>query len=251
MRRRFAIYLFPVAFAGQSLCGQLAQADTVSILGFNIASTSIQGKTAAGPGFTGIHDTGDLLISATGSTSVDIDVDGKKKATLTDNAPATPSFDLTGKIHLSNGNISGGLITLIANEVSGTETYQFNVAPGSGSLHKIPFINSYLLAGLTYNGLFNNSSFGGVDVSFWQDQQPVLGSFLQFNYNPDSRGYDQSANLDVAVFGEQVSTLATPQNDQILTDGNAAVPLPNSLWGGALLLAAVGASRFRNRANSL
>jgi hypothetical protein len=240
--RKLALLAMPVVVAGQMLCASAAKADTVSILGFEIDSMSIQGKLASGAnGFTGIHDTGDLSLRATGRTTVDIGVDGVKEETLASQGAGT-TFDLMGDIRLINGDITGGVITLIARLGNANETYQFNVAPGTGSLHKVPLVNSYLLAGLTYNGIFNSGDFGGVDVGFWRDQQPVIGSFLQFDYNPTSSGLDQSANLDVAVFGESFSQLQTP-------DGRTdPVPLPKTVWGGAVLMMGWGLTQRRGRA---
>ena len=244
LRKQFTLLILPTV-VGSMLCAASAMADTVSILGFQIESMSIQGKLANGTnGFTGVHDTGDLILKATARTAAEVDIDGVTQETLASrNAPTT--FDLSGDIQLGNGLITGGIITLIAHNPSSTDTYQFDIAPWSGSLVKVPFVNDYLLAGLTYNGIFSSGSFGGVDVNFWKDQQPVLGSFLQFNYNPTSTGADTSANLDVAVFGESLS----PRTQQPDVDPPSQVPMPKTVWSGLALIAGMALMRVRNRAN--
>jgi hypothetical protein len=82
--------------------------------------------------------------------------------------------------------------------------------------------------------MFANSDFGGTDVTFWENLQPLPGSFLQFHYRPNSDGVDDQADMELYVIGDQSS-------------GGPTVPLPMSALGGLLGIGMVNAYQWRRR----
>jgi hypothetical protein len=199
-----------------------ARADTIaSELLFDINSIGIQAKTGTGDnGFQGLYHTGSLVISSGPKSALQLSIDGQPLPGL-NRLPVT----VTGEIHLVNGVVDHGSVTI----ASQADTYSFQLQPDPGvALHRIGTTSSYLLAGLTFSGLFSGPSFAGADVGLWYSQQPVLGSFVQFFFKPNSTGFDRATNLDVAAY-------ATP------------VPLPSAVKGGVTLLGLLGGMVYLRR----
>jgi hypothetical protein len=216
--------------AALCLAGGVVRADTVTELDFDVNTIAIQAKNGQGQNiFTGVHHTGELILSSGVLSTMGVGIDGVYEPSLT-----ASQMSLFGDVFLVNGVLDHGTVTLGASNSS--DTYAFDVQAGSGSLHKIGTKNSYLLSGMTINGLLNHDTFGGVDVQLWHDQQPLMGSFVQFFFRPNSSGYDGATSLDVAAY----ATIAPP----------TVIPLPQAVWGGASLLAVLAGVKFLKRNDS-
>jgi hypothetical protein len=104
-----------------------------------------------------------------------------------------------GEVDLVNGQVTGGNIVL---GVSNGDSYTCQITPGSGA------VSAYVGGGfkveaLTRQGLFNDATFGNVDVSHWFNGQALglIGSLLQFNFDPSASG---AASSDMDLFVEVV-----------------------------------------------
>jgi hypothetical protein len=128
---------------------------------------------------------------------------------------------MTGIVNLTNGNVTGGSISVTVN---GTDTYTAQIA-NAGYVEN--FIGGgYTIQGLTFNGLFSSNNFGNVNVTPWAGGG-LPGSFLQFNFAPNASG---NGYADVDLFVQ-------------------VIPLPPAAaMGMATLGGLMIASRFRRRA---
>lgn len=132
----------------------------------------------------------------------------------------------TGQINLNNGQVTGGSLTVTINN---GDSYTCGIASGSG------FVSNYVGGGfkieaLTRAGFFNDAQFGNVNVSPWfnaQGANGLPGSFLQFNFNPNSSGF---AAADMDLFVDVV-----------------VVPLPPGSWAGLATLSAFALIRRASR----
>jgi len=216
-------WIVPI-LAALSLAGGVVRADTVTELDFDVNTISIQAKSGLGQNiFTGVNHTGELILSSGALSTLAVGVDGVYQPNL-----SASHMSLSGDVFLVNGILDHGTVTLNATDLS--DSYVFDVQSGSGALHKIGSKNSYLLSGTTINGLLNHDSFGGMDVQLWHDQQPLMGSFVQFFFRPNATGFDGATSLDVCAY--------------------ATVPLPQAVWGGAVLLAVLAGVKFLKRNDS-
>jgi hypothetical protein len=100
-------------------------------------------------------------------------------------------------------------------QVNGSDTYTAQIA-------SLGYVETYVgggftLQGLTFNGAFSSSSFGNVNVAPWVGAGGLLGSFLQFNFNPTPNG---SGFADMDLFVD-------------------VVPLPPAVYGGMAMLGGI------------
>lgn len=137
--------------------------------------------------------------------------------------------NFSGHVDLSNGQVTGGAIAITLNNA---DVYSCQIAPGSGAVSTYVG-GGFKIEGLTQAGQFNDAQFGNVDVSPWfntQGQGGLAGSFLQFNFVPNSDGH-ASSDMDLFV---QVA------------------PLPPAVWGGMASLGGIAiARRMRRSARSI
>lgn len=133
--------------------------------------------------------------------------------------------DVTGSISILSGTVTGGSFSVDAwDTVAQTtfNTYSASIVSGSGAV--VPQAGQgWSIDGLTFSGLFSSTTFAGVDVTPWDNAEPLSGSFINFAFSPDSSGSDADSNMDVFV----------------------VIPLPSTAGLGFLGLAAIGAQRRR------
>ena len=130
-----------------------------------------------------------------------------------------------GEVDLVHGPVTGGNILI---RINNNDQYACNITPGSGAVSN--FIGGgFKVEGLSRNGFFNDAQFGNVNVAPWFNAQGLnglMGSFLQFNFNPNAQGV---SNADMDYFVD-------------------AVPLPVGAWAGlATLVGVVVVRRVRRR----
>lgn len=122
-----------------------------------------------------------------------------------------------GFVSLSSGAVTGGELKFSL--VNGDE-YSAKIRAGSGMVQTAATPGGFKIDGVTYDGVFTDAEpdnmYGTVDVTQWIAGEPLFGSFLQFNFSPDSTGFGRS---DVDVF--------------------VVVPLPTAAYAGLGMLAGV------------
>ncbi len=225
--------LLVAAAAGMLALSTSAKAGTVdSNVELDVNSITIQARNAADTMNVGFNSSfsGLLVFGKDADSSLGMKIDSGK-------AVAGAIVGFTGRISLTNGNITGGTLSvMVSNPDSSVDTYSTNVVPGSGTINSPPNAAlaslGFYLSGATAGGTFTDSNFGGLDVSVWNGQQPLAGSFLQFRYKPSTNGFDSDSDVNL---------YATAQ----IPDGaiTAAAPLPASAWAGMALLGGLGAVR--------
>ncbi len=140
-------------------------------------------------GFTGVNHTGYIVLSSGSATNLaEILVNG-----VAQGIGAGMLQSVAGQIDLSGGFVVGGnmTVTLMNGDVFSAD---INNTPGQVQFQAG---QGFSIDGLIMNGMFNNSTFAGVDVSLWDDNEPLSGSFIEFAFGPNVMGFDGDTNLDV------------------------------------------------------
>lgn len=204
-----------------------ASADNSLHLDVNGAAFQIHDGSGANSAFGGLGHTGSIVFSFAPGTTQLVGIDTQNGS----NAPVNQNFsgsltNFTGTINLVNGQVTGGNLSV---QVNGSDSYSASITPNIGSVSM--FVGGgFKVEGLTFNGMFSGPNFGNVDVSPWFNSQGpggLLGSFLQFNFNPDASGAGFS-DMDVFV---------RPQ----------VIPVPPAAWTGIATLAGVMAAGYVRR----
>jgi len=211
----------------------LASADTITTLHMDINAITITAMGSNGSHAFSTGFSGDLTFSTNSLSTLTPDIDGNSVIGYTG---AISSF--TGDIQLTNGQLTGGSVSVTVQTGLASDTYSYDIVGGSGAVTKSPIpvvFNAlgYNLAGSTNDGEFANSDFGGVDVSTWVADEPLLGDFFQFHYRPNNLCVDTDGDVELYVLG-----ISNP------SDG-PTVPLPSSLLGGMVGVGMLGAYRWR------
>lgn len=166
---------------------------------------------SAGGAFGGTTHTGTIQLSRdANSVLTGIAVDGSGFTTTATLSSFSMSLDLAG------GTVAGGSLSL---GLSDGSAYLAGIVPGLGRV-RTQAGQGFRVDGLTFAGLFNGSSFAGIDVSSGQNGN-LSGSFLMSAFAPNGSGIDADTQFELVV----------------------SVPTP----GGAGLLGAAGAVAIRRR----
>lgn len=223
MKRKIAAVVSGVLLAAGA-------ASATPILQFDVNQFHFQARNGAGAAspFGGLSHTGSVQFSYTANVTV---LNGVFVQSVASGPFVNQNFsgslaNFTGQITLSNGQVTGGNIAISIN--GGTDTFTTNIQGGVGQVST--FVGGgYKIEGLTAGGLFSDAAFGNVNVTPWFNAQTpsgLLGSFLQFNFDPNSDG---SGNADMDLFVD-------------------VVPIPPALYTGmATLGGAMIARRLRRR----
>ncbi len=154
---------------------------------------------------TATFNGGAFSTSATGSINI-VSNASSVLAGVRINGVAQPiSASLTtysGRIDLVNGGVTGGFVSILNSD--GT-TYTADIANGVGSVSSQAG-QGFSIDGLTFNGLFANNFFAGVNITPWWFTQPRPGSVITFAFNPNANGVDNNTDIDLYVL-----TVPTPQ----------------------------------------
>jgi len=194
MDRRLLAFSGAIAFSAASA----AQAVPTLQLDLNSITAQAQDSGGADVAFGGETHTGSLEIGMDGNSMLaDILLNGTSVGPV----PASDwSLDsLVGSIELDNGVVTGGSFTVsVKNSVtSEIDTYSADIRNGSGDVDDEA--TGFSIDGLTFEGMFSDTTFAGVDVTAWVDNEPLGGSFTQFAFTPDAFGFDDDANMDVFI----------------------------------------------------
>jgi hypothetical protein len=185
------------AVLGSGLFTVLA-AGTVATAGptlqFDINAIQVQAMDKGGlpSAFGGLTHNGSLSFSLGQGYMAGVFIGDMASSMVNQNFAGTLT-GVSGQIDLSAGQITGGSILITIN--GGADSYSAQIlAAGQVST----FIGGgYTIDGLTASGVFSDALFGNVDVAAFFGQ-PLIGSFLQFNFNPGKTG-NAAADLDMFV----------------------------------------------------
>ncbi len=182
----------------------LMSAIAVGVVG--LAATAAEAQTlqmdvnsltaTKGGGFTGLNHTGNVVLSANGASSFSaILIDGANQAGFTG-----VLSDFQAIIQLNNGVVVGGSIFV---ELTTGSTYQAFLTSGVGNVSASagetgPFTIDALTFGGTFNNLVGGTTFGGINVSVWDQTEPLPGSALTFKLDAGS-GTDADVDCDIFV----------------------------------------------------
>lgn len=170
------------------VCLFTSQSDAASVLQFDLDGVVVDAGGAFDETFTGTLN----LYSQSPSNLVGVFMDG---VNMTANGSFTGVMDsFTGTVHLVGGQIVGGGFSLA---LAGGDSYGAQIVEGTGMVRRLR--SGYFFEGLTFDGVFSDSTFGGLNIQPWFDAQPLVGNFIEFGYTPDANGYDSTANLDIFV----------------------------------------------------
>jgi hypothetical protein len=223
-------------FVGTALVSVLtvgATANAAMTLQFDVNGIAVQAQNSAGTNssFGGLSHT----LSHTGSVNFNFSSGITRLVDIAvangNGVPQSQGFtgslvDFDGHINMVNGQVTGGNIQITVN---GGDTYSASITPNVGAVSN--FVGGgYKIEGLTFNGMFSDAMFGNVNVSEWFNSQGLtglLGSFLQFNFNPNAAGASY-ADMDIFV------------NAQV-------IPLPPAAWTGVATLSGLMVAGYIRR----
>lgn len=210
-----------------------ASADTVRTFGLDLNSVQVQATLAGGAnGFGAASHTGQLSFSGDANASAAITIDGAFRQAF-----IGPLMLLDGSIDFANGLITGGQMRVGVRQTPSTafDTYNFDLMP-VGGLYQPPWgLGGWTVMALTTNGFFSGpgfatSTFGGIDISAWNQVGLLDGEFMTFRFEPDDIGFDGAADVEVMT-------------------AITAVPLPAAVWGGFAIFGVMLAGRVKSRRN--
>lgn len=217
MMKKTKFAMTAIAVAG-TLAASAQAVDTLQ-LDVNAMEIQVTDSSGAAAGFGGLTHSGQIEFSfsaASPATNLTIYKElGSGSGFSSEGAQAISDVD--GFVSLSGGLVTGGELALT---LANGDVYTTKVRSGSGMVETAATPGGFSIDGLTFDGDFfdfePDGMYGTVDVSDWIAGEPLAGSFLQFNFSPDSSGHGFS---DVDVF--------------------VVVPLPTAAYAGMGMLAGV------------
>jgi len=147
-----------------------------------------------------VNYTGSITMSDDANSELaDILIDGVEQVTT----GSLASF--MGEIDFVNGNVVGGFFDVMVVESDGVTMNSYSASIGDQEGNISPQAGQgFSIDGLTFNGLFSSSTFAGIDVEDWSEDQPLNGSFIQFQFNPTVPKlgilpFDDETDIDIFV----------------------------------------------------
>ncbi len=172
-----------------------------NILQIDIDALSAEASGAFSESFTGtLH----IFNNATdadlnGNAEIlDLLVDGTAQGT---GGATTSEFAFDMNISFAGGEITSGSLTVAVDQGGSENTYTASLAPTSGGAILDIGNGTFLVGGLTFNGLFADAdgTFLGVDITRWGSIQPVPGRFAQIAFTPNQDNIDSDTDVDVFI----------------------------------------------------
>jgi hypothetical protein len=199
-----------------ALSGQAAWADTVLSIDLNEFTVGVTGP-AGGPGVR------TLSLSENTNTSIaQIRINNVNQA-LT---PVTGAIDDWDGTLIATGSATAGTVTgffTLMDDLGAT----YSVA-GLAGTYGIGIDGSLQIFARTIGGLLSTTTFEGVDVTYFDANEPLTGSIFEFNLAP-------------ATFASGGSQL------DVNAEITAVVPVPAAAWSGLALMGAIGTNQIRKR----
>ncbi|MCC5787763.1 MAG: PEP-CTERM sorting domain-containing protein [Phycisphaerales bacterium] len=178
--------------AGMAALG--AQASAASLLQLDVNVLTAQARDAAGANsaFGGTTHTGSIAFNANPNSVLnELFIDGSNQ-----NIANGQLSTFTGVIELVNGQVSGGSLSMTLNN---SDTFNADIVAGQGQVTDISGFGGFFIDGLITSAFFNANSFAGVDITTFFDQQPLSGSFVNFQFNPNVNGRSNNTDIDIFV----------------------------------------------------
>lgn len=216
---------FAIAAATVLAAGTAASAAPVLQFDVNGFNTQAVNGANASVAFGGLGHTGAVQFSTGAGTLNGIFIQSVAAGPFVNAGFAGSSLTgFTGQVNLVAGAVTGGSITIA---ISNGDSYTCAIKPGVGAVSTYVG-GGFKIEALTQGGLFNDAQYGNVNVNPWFASQTgggLLGSLLQFNFNPNAQG---AATADMDVFVD-------------------VVPLPPAAWAGMAMMGLVAVRRLRRR----
>jgi hypothetical protein len=202
-------FVLLLAGAGVACAGAAAQASD-PILQLDLNGMGIHARNAAGglSAFGGLTHTGsvDIFFAPSISELAGVSINANPPGPFIDQGFNGVLTNVVGTISLVNGNVTGGSLSVQVNGgTADPSTYSALIMPNVGAVHTYVG-GGFTIEGLTFNGAFDDSSFGNVNVTPWRSGS-LNGSFLQFNFSPNASG-SGFADIDAFVVAPAPGTLA-------------------------------------------
>ncbi|MEM1183415.1 MAG: hypothetical protein AAGI53_00235 [Planctomycetota bacterium] len=189
-------FLMAGAVAAVASAGLAAETEVqFDFQGLNIQAQDAGGNASA---FDGNSHTGSLAVvgNALSGSNLAITEDGAGSSSFDAGAGLAHDFQFDMSIELTNGVVTGGSLSVMANG----DIYTASVVSGVGSVFEFPpNSGNFNILGLTFDGEFSGDTFAGIDVSRFNAGEPLGGSFIEFVYRPNSSGFDGTGDIDVFV----------------------------------------------------
>jgi len=154
------------------------------------------GATPRGGGF-GLDFTGSISMAHDASSILaGVLIDG-----LSQSINGTLSA-FSGQIDFVNGDVDGGqfTVTVLENDAVTMNTYTAQIMSGEGQINsQAGEPGQFSIDGLTFEGYFSSNLFAGVDVTDWNESEPLIGSFIEFKFAPNASGVDTDTDIDIFV----------------------------------------------------
>lgn len=170
------------------------------ILQLDLNGLGIHSRDSAGAlvGFGGLTHTGsvEIFFAPAVSSLVGVFINPNPPGSFIDQGFNGALTNIVGVISLVNGSVTGGSLSVEVNGASADpDFYSALIVPNVGAVHT--FVGGgFTIEGLTFQGLFDDPSFGNVNVAPWM-AGALNGSFLQFNFSPNASG---SGFADIDAF---------------------------------------------------
>jgi hypothetical protein len=193
-----------LATAGSAWATQELQID---INALRAQAWNDNGAGADTKGFGGLNHTGYIVLSSGSATNLaEILING-----VAQNIGAGMLMTVAGQINLVNGFVTGGNMSVVLNNGN---TFTTDIQGGMGQV-QFQAGQGFSIDGLTMNGFFSglsgmNNRFAGVDVTLWNDNEPLTGSFIEFAFGPNVMGFDGDTNLDIFLPTEDRPGIPAP-----------------------------------------
>lgn len=203
-----------------------ASASAAPVLQLDVNTIRIQTQNAAGQNtaFGGLSHTGSVNFSMGANTILNGVFIQAVQGGGFSNANFVGSLsNFVGTINLNNGQVTGGSLAVHIN--GNTDSYTCQIVPNVGAVST--FVGGgFKVEGLTFQGAFSDPLFGNVNVAAWAGAN-LLGSFLQFNFDPNASG-GGFADMDIFV-------------------DSSVIPLPPAAWMGLATLAGIAGVGYLRR----
>ncbi len=181
-------HMFGLAAGAAIAIASVASAGTILQIDVNgLTATSGAGFGTGYSGAVNLNSDGDSTFEGVKIAGVDQGV----------NTLVWSLSSFSGVINLVGGAVTGGNFSVSVTDGFNTDTYAASITSGSGQVNTQAG-QGFTIDGLTFAGSFSGGTFAGVNVAAWSGNA-LIGSFLNFAFQPDVQGFDNDADIDIFV----------------------------------------------------
>ncbi len=197
-----------VAFAGSAFASNELQIDINALLSQVVSAEPVaqdmhnSSTSASTPASSGVRG-GGFGLNFTGTVNISDKAGSSLAGILIDGIGQTVTgtlADFVGTINLENGDVTGGSfrVDVLESDAVTMNTYTATIVANIGQVEEQAG-QGFTINGLTFEGMFSSDTFAGVDVSLWNDNEPLVGSFIEISLDPDDNGLDNDTDVDLFV----------------------------------------------------